>query len=208
MTTSVDAGVWQRITEQVIAHGGNLIRPWFTQLEPLAMDHGLLEVQAPGQTEQQYLQRHAARLFTEAAQAATGRLISVCFLAASGPTAPAAEPAEGEAALADDVLPLNRDYTFESLVVGPCNRLANAACMAVSESPGRTYNPLFIHGSVGLGKTHLLHAVCHELATRDPGVRFGLLGCETFVNHFIEAVEHGKLHEFRYRYRHTDVLVI
>jgi len=208
LTTSVDAGIWQRITEQVIAHGGNLIRPWFTQLEPVAMEHGLLEVQAPGPAEQQYLQRHATRLFTEAAQAATGRLLSVCFLAASPAAEPAGEPAEGDSALVADVLPLNRDYTFESLVIGPCNRLANAACMAVSESPGKTYNPLFIHGSVGLGKTHLLHAVCHELATRTPGLRFGLLSCETFVNHFIEAVEEGKLHDFRYRYRHTDVLVI
>jgi len=208
LTTSVDAGVWQRIIEQVIAHGGNLIRPWFTQLEPVAMEHGLLEVQAPGATEQQYLQRHATRLFTEAAQTATGRLISVCFLAASPSAEPMAAPAGADPTLAADVLPLNGDYTFDSLVIGPCNRLANAACMAVSESPGKTYNPLFIHGSVGLGKTHLLHAVCHELSTRNPALRFGLLSCETFINHFIEAVEKGKLHDFRYRYRHTDVLVI
>jgi chromosomal replication initiator protein len=209
--STVDVSLWQRITEHVIAHGGNLIRPWFAQLDPVAMEHGLLEIQAPSPTEQQYLQQHATRLFVEAAQAATGRLVSVCFLAGENGGDEAASEAgrlAGRTPTRDDSDPLNPDYTLESLVTGPCNRLAHAACLAVCESPGKTYNPLFIHGDVGLGKTHLLHAVCHEIATRNQGTRYCMLSCETFVNHFIEAVEKGLLHEFRYRYRHADVLVI
>jgi len=209
----VDQGIWQSITEHVVLHGGNLIRPWFAELEPIAMDHGLLEIQAPGETEQQYLQQHASRLFTEGAQQATGRLIGVCFLAGK-PDPEAVEttipplPAGPAMLSGDDVTPINADYTFDNFVAGPCSRLAHAACQAVCESPGEAYNPLFIHGDVGLGKTHLLHAICHAVMRRVPQSRCALMSCETFVNHFIEAVQEGQLHQFRYRYRQADVLVI
>jgi len=205
----VDRTLWQKIIEQVVSTGGNLILPWFTQLEPISLDHGLLEIQVPSQRELEYCQRHGARLFTEAAQTATGRLVSVVFLTAAS----AEEDADAmEKSVAGPGVASTRglwaDYTFESFVTGPCNRLAQAACVAVGDNPGKAYNPLFIHGSSGLGKTHLIHAVCHRLAAANPDISILLLSCETFVNHFIDAVEQGQLHEFRYRYRHADVLVI
>ena len=205
----VDKALWQKIVEQVVSTGGNLIRPWFTQLEPISLEHGLLEIQVPGTQELEYCQRHAQRLFTEAVQSATGRLVSACFLTAAA----AADDMETPAMPVTCPQPLatrelSSDYKFDSFVTGACNRLAHAACVAVSESPGKTYNPLFIHGSSGLGKTHLLHATCHRLAQAKADITILLLSCETFVNHFIEAVEQGQLHEFRYRYRHADVLVI
>ena len=103
---------------------------------------------------------------------------------------------------------LNPQYRFDTFVVGPCNRFAHAACVGVGESPGRVYNPLFIHGSVGLGKTHLLQSLCHGLLDRDPGTRILYLSCETFVNHFIGALENGDLQKFRGKYRNVDVLVV
>jgi chromosomal replication initiator protein len=207
----VDRSLWQRIIQDVVAHGGNLIRPWFAKLEPISLEHGLLEIECPGSTEQQYCAKHAGELFTQAAQNATGRLVGVTFLTtaqrqsqddqdlAAALTESLGEPAD---------LTLSDDYTFASFVAGPCNRLAHAACGAVSESPGKAYNPLFLHGSSGLGKTHLLQATCHKLLTDTPDSRIEYISCETFVNHFIEAVSDGKLHEFRYRYRHVDVLAI
>ncbi len=204
---NVDHALWQCIIQQVVQTGGNIIRPWFTQLEPISLDHGLLEIQVPGAAEQEYCEQHAVRLFTEAAQAATGRLVGVCFLTSAD--AVAQESGDGEAA--DPAAPFSAfsgDYTFDTFVTGPCNRLAHAACQAVSEGPGRTYNPLFLHGSSGLGKTHLLQAVCYRVAMDNPSSRFAFLSCETFVNHFVEALEKGQLHEFRYRYRHVDVLAI
>ena len=207
----VDPVLWQRIIQQVVASGGNFIRPWFTKLEPISLEHGLLEIQVPGAREQEYCRQHVTRLFTEAAQAGTGRLVGVCFLTSAENTT---VPPDGAEVLVEDTptdarwAPYNEDYTFKAFVNGPSNRLARAACLAISESPGKTYNPLFIHGSVGLGKTHLLQATCHEIARTTPGANISYLSCETFVNHFIEAVERGQLHEFRYRYRHADILVI
>jgi len=103
---------------------------------------------------------------------------------------------------------LNPNYRFDTFVVGPCNRFAHAACFGVSENPGKTYNPLFLHGSVGLGKTHLLQSLCHTILERDPAARILYLSCETFVNHFISALENGDLEKFRTKYRNVDLLVV
>lgn len=199
----VQSQLWQRIIQHVVAHGGEVIRPWFEQLEPLALEHGLLEIQVPGAREQAYCQQRATRLFTEAAQGATGRLVGVCFLTPPGGAPTAEEPLDQ----LDLALPLNDDYTFAGFVAGPCNRLAHAACVAVAESPGESYNPLFVHGSSGLGKTHLLQATSREII-RKRRQKLSFLSCETFMNHLIEAIERGQLQEFRYRYREIDVLVV
>ena len=210
---SVERGLWQRIIQEVVAHGGNIIRPWFTQLEPISLQHGLLEIQTPGKPQQEYCRANAVGLFTEAAQNATGRLVGVCFLTAADsvdvddPTL-GLKDSNSVIEVGDIDRHLSSDYTFDGFVTGPCNRLAHAACSAVSDSPGKTYNPLFLHGSSGLGKTHLLQATCHKIITSNPDARVQFLTCETFVNHFIDAVENGDLHQFRYRYRHVDVLVI
>jgi chromosomal replication initiator protein len=103
---------------------------------------------------------------------------------------------------------LNPHYRFDNFVVGPCNRFAYAAAVGVSESPGRSYNPFFLHGSVGLGKTHLLQSLCYSLLERDPETRILYLSCETFINHFISALENGDLQKFRNKYRNVDVLVV
>lgn len=103
---------------------------------------------------------------------------------------------------------LNEHYTFENFVVGPENRLAHAAALAVSENVGRVYNPLFIHGTVGLGKTHLLQAVCHALLARQPDIDICFVSCEGFVNHYIESLKRGQVEAFRRKYRSLDVLLL
>jgi chromosomal replication initiator protein len=106
-----------------------------------------------------------------------------------------------------DVL-LNPSYVFDTFVIGPSNKLPHAAAVAVAEQPANAYNPLFLHGSVGLGKSHLLQAVCHSLLARRKDMRVLYLSCEFFTNHFITAVKSGDLRDFRDRYRRADVLVI
>jgi chromosomal replication initiator protein len=103
---------------------------------------------------------------------------------------------------------LNPKYTFDNFVVGPCNRFAHAAAVGAAEAPGKSYNPFFLHGSVGLGKTHLLQSLCFSLLERNPKTRILYLSCETFVNHFISALENGDLQKFRNKYRGVDVLVV
>lgn len=103
---------------------------------------------------------------------------------------------------------LNENYTFEYFVVGPSNRLAYAAAYSVAESPAKMHNPLFIHGSVGLGKTHLLQAICHELLKRYTNTRILYSSCEGFVNDYISAVQRGKFETFRNKYRGADILII
>ncbi len=121
---------------------------------------------------------------------------------------PPAAPVWPEAFRQTNRPPLNPQYTFENFVTGPCNRMAHAAAMAISDLPGRAYNPLFIHASVGLGKSHLMQAICHKMAGSRPGVPMMYISCEDFVNQFIMAIEHGQLEDFRFRFRYLDVLVI
>jgi chromosomal replication initiator protein len=103
---------------------------------------------------------------------------------------------------------LNPHYTFDRFVVGPCNRLAHASALAIGENPGCAYNPLFVHGNVGLGKSHLLQAICHTIQRRDPSARVVYMSCEDFTNAFIQAVQSHQLDSFRELYRTVDVLVI
>ncbi|MBN1392471.1 MAG: chromosomal replication initiator protein DnaA [Sedimentisphaerales bacterium] len=177
-------------------------RTWFDNLRLSRLTGGLLEISCPDQACAQFLHSTCRKTFTKAARQITGHLITVQF-SANGHTSPGSavqSPA--------DEIALHPDYTFESFVVGPSNRLAHASCIAVSSSPGDTYNPLFIYGNSGLGKTHLLHAVCHEMKKKSPDAVLQILSCEEFVNRFIQAIEKGDLHGFQNRFRTVDALVI
>jgi chromosomal replication initiator protein len=108
----------------------------------------------------------------------------------------------------DSIVQLKDEYTFETYIVGPSNRFAQAAAQAVVKNPGRDYNPLFIHSNVGLGKTHLLQAICHELIQQEPHPRILYLSCEEFVNRYVTALSNHALEAFRTKHRTIDVLVI
>jgi chromosomal replication initiator protein len=107
-----------------------------------------------------------------------------------------------------DTLTINPDNGFENFVVGPGNRLAHAAAVAVAENPGYAYNPFFVHGDVGLGKTHLLQAICVSIAQANPKAVMHYVSCDTFVNDFMNSVRDGRMSDFRHRFRDVDVLVI
>ncbi len=203
--TAVNEAFWDEILAQVRNNHPSLARAWFEQLVFAGMDHGVVEVQTSNVAQHQYLLNYCTAAFNQAAQAATGRLVTVRFVPPDQP-APTASPLSFE--VETENATLNPDYVFDHFVVGPCNQLAHAACVAAGESPGRAYNPLFIHGDSGLGKTHLLQAACHRIRERYPDPRIVYLSCETFNNHFIEAISRNALHQFRQRYRHVDVLVI
>ena len=197
----LDPSVWQAVLATVRAQHPTLHRVWFDQMVPRQLTNGVIQVTVQTAAQLNFCQGQCQQPFTAAAQAATGRLVAVSFHCDKLPRG-------GVFADGDGPLLLNPDYTFEQFVTGPCNRLPHAASLAVGEQPGQAYNPLFIHGGVGLGKTHLLQAVCQKVLERQPDARIVYLSCDSFINQFIAAVENGDMSDFRNRYRHADVLVI
>ena len=103
---------------------------------------------------------------------------------------------------------LNPKYSFDNFVVGSCNEFGHAAALAIAEAPGKTYNPLYLYGGVGLGKTHLMHAAGHAIKMRNPHMRVAYLSAEKFMNELINAIRYDKTQNFRDKYRSIDVLMI
>ena len=191
-------------------------RKWFDKLTVLRMDGGSLGIGCPDEATVQFLRDNCKSSFTQSAQQITGYLISVDFnvdnneKSDSGSRRFSAWPMDTISRKKQKIetIKLHPDYTFDSFVVGPSNRLAHASSVAVSQSPGNTYNPLFIYGSSGLGKTHLLHAICFETKRKSNGAVIQFLSCEDFVNRFIRAIEEGNLSGFQSQFRTVDMLVI
>ncbi|MHC4485127.1 MAG: chromosomal replication initiator protein DnaA [Planctomycetota bacterium] len=173
-------------------------RRWFEKLTVLHLDGGSLAIGCPDEAAVQFLRDNCKSSFICAAQQITDHLVTVDFNVGTGEKSARSWPG----------LKLHPDYTFDNFVVGPSNRLAHASCVAVSHSPGNTYNPLFIYGNSGLGKTHLLQAVCFETQRKFDGEVIQFLSCEDFVNRFIRAIEEGNLAGFQNQFRTVDTLVI
>ena len=198
---SVDPKEWQLVLRHVRRHHPALARDWFDDLVPRQLTNGMIQVLVPSLAHLNVCQTQCQQPFTSAAQAVTGRLVVVTFHCESVPSG-------GVFSDATTPLPLNPDYTFENFVIGPGNQLAQAASVAVSGQPGKSYNPLFIHGGVGLGKTHLLQAVCQTVLERNPAARILYLSCDSFINQFIHSVETGDMNDFRHRFRAAEMLLI
>ncbi|MBK9127632.1 MAG: chromosomal replication initiator protein DnaA [Phycisphaerales bacterium] len=196
---------WGRLLDTVRADAPQLYRAWFTTMRFSEPARGELAIEVSDPTQAYYLREHCRELFVRAAMKLTGHLVSVRF---SSPQEfwPAPPPDNLPPALTE--LPLNPDYTFEQFVVGPSNRLAHAACMAVCNQLGMLYNPLFLHGASGLGKTHVLQATCFAIQKTRPEARVVYLTCETFVNDFVRAIGSGQWQPFREALRRADLLAI
>ena len=216
----IEPGFRESLVDYLRKNHADICRHWFDDIEPSEIRDGVLRLVVREPVQLRYLQRCCATHFTEAAQNVTGRLLVVRFVSPDDDAkfdgrspAPAAAPVSGDDSAErpswlDEQMLLSPDYTFDSFVVGPGNRLAHAAARAVAEKPGRAYNPYFIHGGVGLGKTHLLHAVCQALLRAQPSLRLCYISCNAFMDLFHEAVRAGRMNDFRNRFRTADVLVI
>ena len=115
---------------------------------------------------------------------------------------------DADAVDAGDLVGLSPRYSFETFIVGASNQFAHAACRAVAEAPSRSYNPLFLYGGVGLGKTHLMHAIGHYVLTHSTGLKLTYISAERFMNEVINAIRYDRILEFRERYRSVDVLLV
>ncbi|MEM6505946.1 MAG: chromosomal replication initiator protein DnaA [Planctomycetota bacterium] len=225
--TRLDSAQWQRLMEYLRENHGPICRQWFEELEPVGMDSGWLEIQTATNVQQNYLQNKCLDPFNEAAQHATGALVGVRFVSESSRSAPSKHAGALQAGLPSnhtsvprplpdhlvsdygtEPMVLSPDYSFDNFISGPNNRLAYAAAVAVADQPGTAYNPLFIHGGVGLGKTHLLQAICQKILNANRDFNILYVSCDAFMNQFFECVRSGQMSEFHHRYRHVDMLVI
>jgi chromosomal replication initiator protein len=187
-----------------------IIDNWIRPCRLLALEGDHLKIGAPNAFSRDWLIQHHFQTLQHAAQEILGgnpRLTIVVdeAAAASLDTPPASAPPPRAGGSTEG---LNPRYTFDTFVVGSSNQFAQAACQAVAELPSKAYNPLFIYGGVGLGKTHLLHAVGHQSAKLFPGMTIVYLSSERFTNELINAIRYDRTGEFRARYRTIDLLLI
>ncbi len=202
-------GLWQQVLAHLKGESADVaIPPWLADAKPAELGASQWSVTLPEAAHSAEVSAALRSALERALERTVGRHVALEFrpdLAASAVPAAAGWPGRF---LHRDHPPLNPLYEFENFVTGPCNRMAHAAALAVSDLPGRAYNPLFIHASVGLGKSHLMQAICHKILATRPGVAILYVSCEDFVNQFITAIERGQIEQFRYKFRYLDVLVI
>lgn len=189
---------------------------WIAGIVPLELSETICRLGVSNDMFSEWLRNHYQDVIAAALRETAGRDYQIVFV--SGHEAPprtergaargrsaAAEPAADEMT---DASRYNPRYSFETFVVGENNKFAHAACLAVAESPGQAYNPLFIYGGTGLGKSHLLHAVAQGLLKRKKRARIECLTSEEFTNRYIEAVSTNSLPRFRQNFRNVDLLLI
>lgn len=188
---------------------------WFKSTRAIDFQDDVLTVAVPHDFAKDWLNSRYANLIEETLKIVTNRNVRIHFVSsldekdAQQLSAHAAEEALDETDF--DQSPksmLNPRYTFDTFVIGSGNRFAHAASLAVAESPAKAYNPLFIYGGVGLGKTHLMHAIGHHVLAKNPSARVVYISSEKFTNEFINAIRDNRADDFRNKYRTVDILLI
>ena len=184
----------------------SVLESWLRPCRLLAVDGNRLRIVAPNKFTRDWIGEHHVDTIQVAARTVLGGnpQVSIEMDAEPERSAPISRERIPGAALHD----LTPRYTFGSFVIGSSNQFAQAACQAVAERPGKAYSPLFLYGGVGLGKTHLLHAVGHEMARLHPSLRLLYLSSERFTNELINAIRYDRTGEFRAKYRTIDLLLI
>jgi chromosomal replication initiator protein len=201
---------------------------WFGHAEPRSVSDGRLVVEVPNGFTRDWIADHFTHLVDRAAVDALGRETAVTFAVSESPSQLAARGdgrtlegglqtdaraaaivREPEAPYRDDaVASLNQKYTFDLFVIGSSNRFAHAAALAVAEAPAQAYNPLFIYGGTGLGKTHLLQAIGHYVRQHSRRLTARYITSEAFMNDFIDSLRDKRIEGFKRRYRNYDVLLV
>jgi chromosomal replication initiator protein len=205
--------LWEQVKEYLAAKlGKTTLETWIIPLRPRLKDSRTLILEAPDNFFKDWAENHYRTIIQEAISSLGQQEITVNFSVGSVHLAPPSKPGVERSrpkSSAPETLILNPRYTFENFVLGPSNRASHAYALAVAKSPAKAYNPLFIYGGVGLGKTHLLQAICHYARANHPAnLRLSYLPSEMFTNELIEAIQNRSTAAFRQKYRNTDILVI
>ena len=191
---------------------------WLAHAEPRSLGDGKLVVAVPNEFTRDWIESHFRGFVSAAARESSGRdHLRVSFVVRDRAPTPAepsppiaeARPRAAELQPGDSSdLGLNQKYTFDTFIIGSSNRFAHAAALAVAEAPAQAYNPLFIYGSTGLGKTHLLQAIGHYVSQHSRRLTRRYVTSETFMNDFIDSLRDKRIEGFKRRYRNYDVLLI
>lgn len=210
--------LWDRLSAALKPQvSADTYKRWFSALELAQISDQELTFRVPNNIYQFWIESNHMAALQSAISVAVGEPRAARFV--TGPTANGEQPEfASEASEKDNLavetrpvalgLGLNPRNTFESFVVGPNNQIAHAASLAVAQAPARTYNPLFVYGGVGLGKTHLMQAIGQYVWGKKRTSRVMYLSSEVFINEFIDAIQHNTLVKFRKRYRQADLLLI
>lgn len=230
--------LWTEAVQRLLQHtNDDSLAAWMKDARPVSVDDDCLVVQMPNKFTRDWVSMRYGEAIRKTLQELSGRARDVRFVVpgdtiepepmpVSNGSAPATQasvsPPSGTDVTAPTQAPtptvevhkepqqivLNPRYTFDSFVVGPSNRFAHAACLAVAEAPAEAYNPLFIYGGVGLGKTHLMQAIAQYSYQTDKNRRIVYVSSETFTNELINALQHKAMPAFRAKYRSVDILLI
>ncbi|OGX22829.1 MAG: chromosomal replication initiator protein DnaA, partial [Omnitrophica WOR_2 bacterium RBG_13_44_8] len=205
--------IWEKAKDYLQERlGKSAFENWVLPLKPKKKGENKLILEAPDTFFKEWVEKHYGPLIQEAINQSAKEELGVSLETGSSaqespvcaPIRQATRPQEFK-----DISNLNPRYTFENFVVGPSNRHAHAYSLAVAESPAKAYNPLFIYGSVGLGKTHLMQAICqHAKNKMGNSLKVYYMTSERFTNELIDGIQHRSTPQFRQKYRNVDVLVI
>jgi chromosomal replication initiator protein len=211
--------VWTRLLDRARYElPEQTFRTWLEPTEPLALSETTLTIGSPDQFAADWNESKHAELLTSLTPIALGYPLLVVFRVHEERktrnqmdffVAPPATAVLASSKQKGGInTPLSDRYTFDHFVIGKSNELAAAATLAVSQAPGKVYNPLFIYGDTGLGKTHLMQAVAHEVLSLHPETRITFIGAEQFTNEMISSIQNRTMPDFRRRYRESDLLLV
>jgi len=211
--------VWEQVLGRIEATvNSHSFYTWFKPTVYVGVRGTELVVRVPNPVFRDWLTKHYSGVITEALRDTANPGLSVTFVTDGpvdltpdpklSPVEKTVEPVESVSAPVTGSVGLNARYTFDTFIVGSSNQFAHAAARAVAEAPSRSYNPLFLYGGVGLGKTHLMHAVGRYVLSHEPGFKLTYISAERFMNEMINALRYDRIIDFRERYRSVDVLLV
>ena len=206
--------LWQKAQDEIrTGIGTTSYETWFSAVEVNEKNPDTLVIESPDDFFKSWIVEHYQTTLEQIMAHLAGRCVSLEFsvnpqILTAAPPSKAAPVEEDVEEPASSKININSRFTFDNFVIGPANRFACAASLAVAESPAKAYNPLFIYGQVGLGKTHLIQAITHKLHQLHPKIKYCYMSSERFTNELIDAIRHRSTSQFRSKYREIDVLLI
>lgn len=208
--------IWAKTLETIKSELSEVsFNTWIKSCEPISISSDTITISVPNSFTQDILDKRYKDLVANSIEVVCSKLYKIEFVIASEASEKeelketSSNSASKSIVVNDEMSStLNPKYTFNSFVIGNSNRFAHAASLAVAESPAKAYNPLFIYGGVGLGKTHLMHAIGHYILDNNPSAKVVYVSSEKFTNELINAIKDDKNEDFRNKYRNVDVLLI